>query len=319
MTSEEPPLLVKRHSRDATLPTKGSPLSAGFDLFASQPAIILPGERKIIQTGISIACPPGTYGRIAPRLGMAFKNGITCGAGVIDADYRGPIGVVLFNHDKENAFRVQKGDMIARLFLEKISMAGLKEVHDLDDAERVLGRGVGRSLGVEPEFIHDEIILNFDGASRNNPYGPAACGWIIRPIGPNGIYDTEIAHGSKYLGHNVSSNQAEYRGLCIALKFMVKYRVKCYHLTIQGDSELVINHLRGIYQVRNGNMMDCYRNTQSKLEEYKLHNPQCRSIDFEHIDRFDNHIADRLANDAIEEFLRTGQNTETQYRSLAYH
>ena len=68
---------------------------------------------------------------------------------------------------------------------------------------------LGRSIGVEPEFFHDEISQNFDGASRNNPYGPAACGWIIRPIGPNGIYDTEIAHGRNYFGNNISGNQVE--------------------------------------------------------------------------------------------------------------
>ena len=132
----EPLLKVKKLSEDATLPKKGSVLSAGFDLSASRPATIPPGGRGIVHTDLSIACPPGTYARIAPRSGLAVKKGIDCGAGVIDADYRGPLGVVLFNLDATNVFEVQKGDRIAQLILEKISYAGLEEVEDLDATDR---------------------------------------------------------------------------------------------------------------------------------------------------------------------------------------
>jgi deoxyuridine 5'-triphosphate nucleotidohydrolase len=149
MTSEEPPLLIKKLSEDATIPSKGSDLSAGFDLSASRPATIPAGGRAIVHTDLSIACPPGTYARIAPRSGLAIKKGIDCGAGVVDADYRGPVGVILFNLDSENVFEVQKGDRIAQLILEKISMAGLKEVNDLDATER--GAGGFGSTGVSVE------------------------------------------------------------------------------------------------------------------------------------------------------------------------
>lgn len=50
---------------------------------------------------MALALPEGTYGRIAPRSGLAVKSGIGVGGGVIDADYRGPIGVLLFNHSDE--------------------------------------------------------------------------------------------------------------------------------------------------------------------------------------------------------------------------
>ena len=122
MASEDIPLLVKKLSENATLPSKGSPQSAGFDLSASEPTSIPPGGRGIVKTDLSIACPPGTYARIAPRSGLAIKKGIDVGAGVVDADYRGPVGVILFNLDSENVFEVQKGDRIAQLILEKISM-----------------------------------------------------------------------------------------------------------------------------------------------------------------------------------------------------
>ena len=134
--SSELPLKVKKLSENATLPTKGSEMAAGFDLYASQPTTIGPGERGIVATDISVACPPGTYARIAPRSGLAVKKGIDVGAGVVDADYRGPVGVILFNLDKTNAFEVSKGDRIAQLILEKISMVGLQEVDDLDATER---------------------------------------------------------------------------------------------------------------------------------------------------------------------------------------
>ena len=63
----------------------------------------------LIETQISIATPPGTYGRIAPRSGLAAKNMIATGAGVIDADYRGVVLVLLFNHSDED-FKVKQGD-----------------------------------------------------------------------------------------------------------------------------------------------------------------------------------------------------------------
>lgn len=96
-------------------------------------------------TGLSIACPPGTYARIAPRSGLAVKRGIDCGAGVVDADYRGPVGVVLFNFGAED-FVVEVGDRIAQLILEKVNMAPVAEVEEL--AETARGAGGFGSTGV---------------------------------------------------------------------------------------------------------------------------------------------------------------------------
>ena len=88
----------------------------------------------MVKTDISVAVPEGTYGRVAPRSGLALKNFIDVGAGVVDADYRGPLGVVLFNFSETdftgnfavlNGFLhyfciiVNKGDRIAQLILEK--------------------------------------------------------------------------------------------------------------------------------------------------------------------------------------------------------
>ena len=89
--------------------------------------------------------PVTCYGRIAPRSGLAWKKHIDVGAGVIDADYRGNVGVVLFNHGEED-LQVKRGDRIAQLILEKISYADIVEVDDLDATAR--GDGGFGSTGV---------------------------------------------------------------------------------------------------------------------------------------------------------------------------
>lgn len=147
-------LQVKLLSENATLPKKGSPLSAGFDLSSAQDTVIQAGARGLVKTDISVACPPGTYARIAPRSGLAVKKGIDVGAGVVDADYRGPVGVVLFNFGTED-FEVKKGDRIAQLILEQVCMVDAIQVEELDDTVRGTGgfgsTGVDTSLDANPE------------------------------------------------------------------------------------------------------------------------------------------------------------------------
>lgn len=81
----------------------------------------------LVDTDISIAVPEGTYGRVAPRSGLAVKHGIDTGAGVIDADYRGPVKVLLFNLS-ETDFEIQVGDRIAQLIVERVSSSLLSEM-----------------------------------------------------------------------------------------------------------------------------------------------------------------------------------------------
>ena len=73
----------------ARIPTRGSPDAAGYDLYSAEEKVVPARGKMLINTQISIAPPPGTYGRIAPRSRLAAKNMITTGAGVVDADYRG--------------------------------------------------------------------------------------------------------------------------------------------------------------------------------------------------------------------------------------
>ena len=92
------------------------------------------GGKAIAKTDLAMKIPSTCYGRIAPRSGLAWKKHIDVGAGVIDADYRGNVGVVLFNHGKDDLV-VKRGDRVAQLVLEKISMAPCMEVDDLDATE----------------------------------------------------------------------------------------------------------------------------------------------------------------------------------------
>lgn len=96
-------LCVKRLISEAVLPVRGSVHAAGFDLAAASPVTVPAGGKAIVKTGLSIAIPEGTYARLAPRSGLAAKHMINVGAGVVDYDYRGEVGVVLFNHGTQDA------------------------------------------------------------------------------------------------------------------------------------------------------------------------------------------------------------------------
>ncbi|XP_065589969.1 deoxyuridine 5'-triphosphate nucleotidohydrolase, mitochondrial [Cyrtonyx montezumae] len=144
--AEEPSVRLRftKLSDNARAPSKGSARAAGYDLYSAYDCVIPPMEKAVVKTDIQIALPSGCYGRVAPRSGLAAKHFIDVGAGVIDEDYRGNIGVVLFNFGKE-AFEVKKGDRIAQLICERIFYPELEEVQALDDTER--GEGGFGSTG----------------------------------------------------------------------------------------------------------------------------------------------------------------------------
>ncbi|KJA24596.1 hypothetical protein HYPSUDRAFT_53662 [Hypholoma sublateritium FD-334 SS-4] len=140
-----PNLLVKRLSEKATIPTRGSALAAGYDLYSAEKKLIPAHGKALVDTQLSIAVPHGTYGRVAPRSGLASKFMIDTGAGVIDADYRGVVFVLLYNlSDKD--FQVEQGDRIAQLILERIYTPEILEVDDLEETIRGAG-GFGSTGG----------------------------------------------------------------------------------------------------------------------------------------------------------------------------
>ena len=126
---------VKRLNESATIPTKANNLDAGWDLYSSENLLIEPNSRGLVKTGISFEIPDGHVGLIWPRSGMAVKYGIDVFAGVIDAGYRGEIGVCLFNSSEED-FYIQQGDRIAQILFQNASQNKLIEVSGLNNSER---------------------------------------------------------------------------------------------------------------------------------------------------------------------------------------
>lgn len=117
-----------------------------FIEFSAYDTVVPARGKGLVKTDIQIEVPFGTYGRVAPRSGLAWKNFIDVGAGVIDQDYRGNVGVILFNHS-ETDFDVKKGDRIAQLICERIVYPNLAQVDSLTDTVR--GEGGFGSTGTQ--------------------------------------------------------------------------------------------------------------------------------------------------------------------------
>jgi dUTP pyrophosphatase len=145
-TASQSPLLIKKLSPRATTPTRGSAFAAGYDIYSAYDTVIPARGKALVDTELAIAVPEGTCtlfpskdllegklwsmltnsifwfntdGRIAPRSGLASKHFIDTGAGVIDADYRGQVKVLLFNH-AEVEYKVKEGERVAQLVLERV-------------------------------------------------------------------------------------------------------------------------------------------------------------------------------------------------------
>lgn len=138
-------LKIKRLDKELELPNFAHEHDAAMDLRASHDEILQPGEKKIVKTGIQMAIPKGYAGLIWDRSGLAAKNSIHTMAGVIDAGYRGELGVVMINLGKDN-FQVEKGMRIAQLIIHPILNMKVTEVENLDETSR--GEGGFGSTGL---------------------------------------------------------------------------------------------------------------------------------------------------------------------------
>ncbi len=119
---------------------------AGLDLSACESAVLGPGERALVGTGLAIAIPEGYAGFVQPRSGLATKNGISIvnSPGLIDSGYRGELKVTLLNTDPRETFTVEPGMRIAQLVILPIPELELVEVDELPESERGV-RGFGSS------------------------------------------------------------------------------------------------------------------------------------------------------------------------------
>jgi len=147
-------LKIKRlpHGQDLPLPAYQSAGAAGFDLLAAipadAPAILPPGGRALIPTGLAIEIAGGYEAQTRPRSGLALKHGVTVlnAPGTIDSDYRGEVGIILINHG-EAPFEIRRGDRVAQMVVAPAPQARLTEVDELSSTARDAG-GFG-STGVK--------------------------------------------------------------------------------------------------------------------------------------------------------------------------
>jgi dUTP pyrophosphatase len=131
-------LKFKKLHPQATLPTRASASSAGLDLFSIEDLILQPKQRQLARTGLGVDIPEGYYGRLAPRSGLAVKNGLDVLAGVIDSDYRGEIGCVLYNTSDEPV-HLPAQSKICQLIIETIAMPTAVWSEDLSETARGTG------------------------------------------------------------------------------------------------------------------------------------------------------------------------------------
>jgi len=143
-------ILIKRLSKEVTLPKYETDGSSGLDLaaFIDKNIEIKPGKSEIIPTGLAVAIPKNFEIQIRPRSGLAAKNQISVlnTPGTVDADYRGEIKVILINLSNKS-FIVERGLRIAQMILCPVVKAKLREVDALEDTRR--GSGGFGSTGVK--------------------------------------------------------------------------------------------------------------------------------------------------------------------------
>jgi dUTP pyrophosphatase len=128
-----------KNSDGIPLPHYQTDHAAGVDLYAAveEEQVIAPGAWKLIPTGIALALPEGYEGQVRPRSGLALKHGIGLlnSPGTIDADYRGEIGIILFNFS-DKPFPVRRGDRIAQLVVARLTKARFEVVDQLSETAR---------------------------------------------------------------------------------------------------------------------------------------------------------------------------------------
>lgn len=141
-------LRVLPEGEDLPMPAYMSADAAGADVRAAvwEDVILPPGERALIPAGFALEIPPGYEVQVRPRSGLALKNGVTLlnSPGTIDADYRGPVGVILVNFGRE-PFTVRRGDRIAQIVVASVIRGSFEQCVELAATAR--GEGGFGSTG----------------------------------------------------------------------------------------------------------------------------------------------------------------------------
>ena len=141
-------ILVQRLDQGVPIPAYAHPGDAGADLCTAVDAVVPPGERMLLPTGIALALPPGHAAFVHPRSGLAAKFGVSLvnAPGTVDEGYRGEVKVCVINLDPREPVVFRRGDRIAQLVIQRVERAGFVEVAELPDSERGAG-GFGSTGG----------------------------------------------------------------------------------------------------------------------------------------------------------------------------
>lgn len=139
-------LPIKRLDPSVELPSYAYDGDAGLDLRSNEDVTLEPFERRLVATGLAIAIPDGYAGFVQPRSGLALREGLSMAntPGLIDAHYRGELKVCAINLDPHNPIRIERGERIAQLVIQKVPVVELEEVDELDETDRGCG-GFGSS------------------------------------------------------------------------------------------------------------------------------------------------------------------------------
>ena len=141
-------ILVQRLDAGMPMPAYAHPGDAGADLCTAIDAVVAPGERSLLPTGIALALPPGHAAFVHPRSGLAAKFGVSLvnAPGTVDEGYRGEVKVCVINLDPREPVVFHRGDRIAQLVIQRVERAGFVEVPALPDSQRGSG-GFGSTGG----------------------------------------------------------------------------------------------------------------------------------------------------------------------------
>ena len=218
---------IKKLAPNAVLPNWNND-SAGADLTSLETATINVGRRHLFKTGLSLAIPSGYYGRVAPRSGLALKKGIDVMAGVIDADYRGELGVILINLGEEPV-QINAGDKIAQLIIETCHRCNFVEVADLNNTDR--GSGGFGSTDVAPQkpAVREKV-----GFLLGNRMTIDRLAELAKPCGRAIDVERLKLWATKYDGDTYGYIDGDVCGMCI----------------VNADGDVVDK--RALYNVKNG-------------------------------------------------------------------
>lgn len=138
-------LKIKKLHKDAVVPHFAKPGDAGMDVYAVESLTLEPDERGVVKTGLSFEFPHGYVVLVWDKSGISTKTGVTTLAGVVDADYRGEVGIAVINLGQES-YTFEKGKKVAQILIQKVEQPEIEEVEDLSETSR--GDGGFGSTGI---------------------------------------------------------------------------------------------------------------------------------------------------------------------------